>query len=301
MFEAFDLLFLYTETPLHAGSGRGMGAVDLPIQREVFTQYPMVQANGVRGPMRAIASATNLGDLDAIFGPDTENADKHAGALSVGDARLLLFPVRSLAGVFAWATSRDLLARLLRDLALTGDGLPFSLPPEPQYTTAWVTESCTVTVEMNEGDRLVLEEFPFEVGYDHAEYIQAIAEFLRDHALPQTEEYAFWRESLPKRLCILPEKSLRDFTLYSTEVQTHIKLALATKTVEGGMLWTQEALPTDSLLYSPLMATASRRSGTSLTGEAVLSAIRGLTNGRMQIGGDETTGQGRVALKFYGA
>ena len=32
MFQAKKILFLYVETPLHAGTGRGLGAVDLPIQ-----------------------------------------------------------------------------------------------------------------------------------------------------------------------------------------------------------------------------------------------------------------------------
>mgnify|MGYP000669322062 CR=1 FL=1 len=38
MFQATNLLFIYVETPLHAGSGRGLGSVDLPIQRERITQ-----------------------------------------------------------------------------------------------------------------------------------------------------------------------------------------------------------------------------------------------------------------------
>ena len=35
--------------------------------------------------------------------------------LRMGDARLLLFPVRSLRGVFAWVTSLDALERFARD------------------------------------------------------------------------------------------------------------------------------------------------------------------------------------------
>ncbi len=35
-------LYLYTETPLHAGVGSGLSSIDLPIQRERTTQYPMI-------------------------------------------------------------------------------------------------------------------------------------------------------------------------------------------------------------------------------------------------------------------
>jgi CRISPR-associated protein Cmr4 len=36
------MLYLYVETPLHAGTGSGLSSVDLPIQRERTTQYPMI-------------------------------------------------------------------------------------------------------------------------------------------------------------------------------------------------------------------------------------------------------------------
>jgi len=53
MFEAKSMLYLYVETPLHTGSGRGLGTVDLPIQRERVTGYPMVQASSIKGCLRA--------------------------------------------------------------------------------------------------------------------------------------------------------------------------------------------------------------------------------------------------------
>src|SRR5581483_2990503 len=100
MFEATALLFIYVETPLHAGTARGLGAVDLPIQRERTTGYPIVQASSLKGRLRAEARRWGMmeAEWEAIFGPETERASDHAGALAVGDARLLLFPVRSLAG-----------------------------------------------------------------------------------------------------------------------------------------------------------------------------------------------------------
>ena len=111
MFQATKMLFLYVETPLHAGTGRGLGTVDLPIQRERTTGYPMVYATGVKGSLRAVArqkgtpGALTDNELFAVFGPETTGADAYAGALSTGDARILLFPVRSLSGVFAWVTA----------------------------------------------------------------------------------------------------------------------------------------------------------------------------------------------------
>ncbi len=298
MFEASGLLFIYVETPLHAGTGRGLGAVDLPIQRERTTGYPIVQASSLKGRLRAEAQRRTLPDLTAIFGPEVGNASEHAGALAAGDARLLLFPVRSLAGVFAWTTSVEALARFQRGAALAQQALGWSLPTAPADDAALVSGDDLVA-----GDQVVLEEFSFRPDRGQAPQLQAIGQWLAAHALPAApaqggDPYAYWREALPRKLCVLPEDAFRDFALYATEVQTHVRLDRDTKTVEQGGLWTTESLPADSLLYAPLLATRSRRNGTDLDAATILQRVAGMGAERTQLGGDETTGQGIVALRF---
>jgi CRISPR-associated protein Cmr4 len=304
VFEASALLFLYVETPLHAGTGRGFGVVDLPIQRERTTDYPMVQASSIKGRLRAETEPLlQAAEHTAIFGPKTENASDHAGALSVGDARLLLFPVRSLAGVFAWTTSVHLLARLRRDADLAGLKVGWQVPQDgPGDDAAWVNGS-----ELIAGESVVLEEFSFTPNREQAQTVQQIGAWLARNALPpqpsdgSPDTYSYWREALPKRLCILPENAFRDFARYGTEVQTHVKLAADTKTVQTGALWTSESLPVDTLLYAPLLATKSRvgnGNDPGLSAADILDKLTALNLGRMQLGGDETTGQGIVTARF---
>lgn len=299
MFEATALLFIYVETPLHPGSARGLGAVDLPIQRERTTGYPIVQSSSLKGRLRAEAQPPRLAqeEFEAIFGPETERAGDHAGALSTGDARLLLFPVRSLAGVFAWTTSLDLLARFRRLAVLTGQDPSWPLPPEPDSAEAWVNGRTLVA-----GDSIVLEEFSFAPRQDQAAVVKQIGEWLASNALPTAgknqDVYAYWRQALPDKLCVLPQNAFRDFVLYGTEVQTHIRLDRDTKTVETGRLWTVESLPVDTVLYTPLMASRSRKPGLDLTAGQVIERVAGLGVERTQLGGDETTGQGMVALRL---
>jgi len=310
MFQAKRMLFIYVETPLHVGGGRSLGAVDLPIQRERITGYPMVQASSLKGKLRALADPQGQDDgrvsrdeFLAIFGPEAgPGASEYAGALSVGDARLLLFPVRSLAGVFAWTTSRNALARFWREAETTGLKLGWELPPEPGKNQAWVSEGTVLQA----GDSVVLEEFSFAPQPEPL--VNTIGQWLAQQALPETKEYEYWRDALPQRLCILPEDAFRDFTLYATEVETHVKLDPSTKTVATGALWTSESLPADSLLYAPLLATRSRagKKGAGdrweptvkLDGEEILKKIEELSLTRAQLGGDETTGQGMVALRL---
>ncbi len=293
MFTAKSMLFIYVETPLHAGTGRGLGAVDLPIQRERTTGYPIVQASSLKGVLRAETKGRlpNNDEWLAIFGPETANASDYAGALSTGDARILLFPVRSLAGVFAWVTSCDALARFLREAEMVGLKPGWPLPPAPGKDIALVNGTA-----LQAGDSVVLEEFSFTPDTSQADAVKAIGEWLAKNSLPQTG-YDYWKAALPAKLCILHEDAFRDFVLYGTEVQTHIKLDPDRKTVQSGALWTTESLPVDSLLYAPMMATPAR-GGASLSGQEVLQKVTGPGLTRAQLGGDETTGQGMVALRF---
>lgn len=305
-----SMMFLYVETPLHAGTGRALGTVDLPIQRERATGYPMIQASGIKGRLRAHYENTmNDDDFFAVFGPKTENAADYAGALSFGDARLLLFPVRSLAGVFAWTTSVDALSRFVREAALTGIKFDINLPKDnknnlnsPQNDKAWVSGERT-KISVNGKEKIVLEEFAFEV--ENIDISKIAVELTK--ALPDGKEYDYWRQTLSESLCILPEDAFRDFTLYATEVQTHIKLNPDKKTVETGALWTAESLPIDTVLYVPLIAQKSRYDKKELSSDQVLKKItspddkekhKSIT--RINFGGDETTGQGYVAVKFLG-
>src|SRR4051794_16286752 len=129
------LLGLHAQTSLHPGAGTALGVVDLPIQRERHTQWPTIPGSALKGVLRDACREKNKvnhdGDrkradsdefLVAAFGPPTDSAGESAGALSITDARLLAFPVRSLKGVFAWVTCSAVLERLRRDLALADNG-----------------------------------------------------------------------------------------------------------------------------------------------------------------------------------
>ena len=102
MTQVTALLGLLAETSIHAGAGQSVGAIDLPIMREAHSDWPCIHGSAVKGALRARAEDRALDNVHLIFGPDTNNASDHAGALTVGDARLVLLPVRSLTGHFQW-------------------------------------------------------------------------------------------------------------------------------------------------------------------------------------------------------
>ena len=301
MFKESRILFLYAVTPVHAGSGRAAsGATDLPIQRERVTQYPLVQASGLKGALRAdFRNRNKISDNDElvkeIFGEAGGEENNYAGAVSVGDARLLLLAVRALKGVFAYTTSAHALSLLRRTAELTAQPLDFPpIPAANDENTALVASGSDLLLQ----DKVVLEDFSFNA--QQSPEAEKIAQWLATNALPQGEHFQYWRDTLPKRLCILPENAFRDFCLYATEVQTHVRIEPDKKTVAKGALWTAEYLPADSLLYAPLFFTDARSKKNGRPVEAVIEEFTELDGAHLQVGGDETTGQGWMAASIYG-
>ncbi len=78
------IVLLHALTPLHAGIGQGVGAIDLPIARDVATNRPLVPGSSVKGVLRD--AHLSLGDEQLtykIFGPPTESSSEYAGALQI--------------------------------------------------------------------------------------------------------------------------------------------------------------------------------------------------------------------------
>jgi CRISPR-associated protein Cmr4 len=307
-------LFLYTETSLHAGVGSTVSAIDLPIQRERTTHFPIVQGSGIKGALRNHTPKVQGKDKDgkeiwkdneetqAVFGDIyeeevEENGDKKkrrvsfAGAISVGDARIVLFPVRSLNGVFAYTTCAAVLARVARDV-----------PNFPMFDQSVQGENALVTSKsaLVASGKAVLEEFSFTCTANAR--VDEIAKWLAQNAFPTAPAYEYWRKKVQDSLIVLSDESFRDFVQNSTEIVTRVRLEREKKTVAQGALWTQEALPSDCLLLSAILA-RSTRNGSNGTAEQVAAWLRDPNNVplRIQLGGDETTGSGIVALRWAGA
>jgi len=280
------LMFVHALTSIHPGSGTALGVVDLPVQRERHTNWPTIAGTSFKGVLRADAK----GYMDketwlAVFGPETDNAGDHAGAISFTDARLLAFPVRSLKGVFAWATCPAALGRLRRDLSLAAlDLLPET--PVADRNAAIVTKNSP----LRQGDGLVLEEFAFDAkdGADPA------AEWIVAHGLTD-EDTKHW---LKDRLAIIDDDAFGHFAQHATEVTARIALDYETKTVKKGALFYEEFLPAETLLYSLVLAQRSRSKGKNMTAPEVLNTLPGLGLRTVQIGAGETIGKGLSAICF---
>jgi len=297
MFKEAEVMFIYTESSLHCGSGTSLGVIDLPIQREKYTDYPVCQASGVKGVVREWFENKHGKDNDKIiktFGPDFSNrgsdSEAFAGAATFTDARLLLFPVRSLNGVFAYTTSRFALSRLKRDLKMAGKPVQWNIPDDASDKIVGYKD-CKIKDSNN---KVVLEEYTFDFHEDTN--VKAIAEWIANNAIPQGDEYKFWRDKVKTDLLILPENAFRDFVKLSTEVQARIQIDNKTKTVKSGALFYEEALQSDSLLYSVVMAHDAANA--TLKAEEIMKLLNEIDGKHLQFGGDATIGKGIVNVNF---
>ncbi|MFA0745382.1 MAG: hypothetical protein LASZOEIN_002193 [Candidatus Fervidibacter sp.] len=319
MFEKAAMLFLYCETPVHAGTGTSLSIVDLPIQRERITGLPIVQASSLKGVLRAetLSILKRKGEQNAeekvkvLFGPEPKpgQASDHAGCVSPHDARLLLFPIRSLVGVFAWATCPFVLERFKREMIAAGFQIGWQVPNPANSQQALVAHDDTIVAD----GKVVLEEFAFKA--QPSEETKSIAEWLAKNAFPQSPEYKPFRDWLPKRFVILPDDAFRDFTQLATEIQTRVQLKKETKTVGEGP-WFEEHLPSETLLYAPIFVSKPLAPKDTVPDEfkennepsaaKVLEFLKDLTTpntdkpylDRLQIGGDETVGRGIVKVRL---
>jgi len=329
MFKKSKLFFIIAETPLHPGSGGEVtGLVDLPIQRERHTNFPKIEASGLKGCIKEAFKDLNpeitingqkikpkdeiiyrednkekkTDYLSLVFGPeDTEEA--HAGALAFTDARILLFPVKSLKGVFAWITCPMVLERFKEDLKLTGEKFDYLLPEEIKEGNCWISDGSTIFID----DQIILEEYTFKA--EKKNEVKEIAKFFAQKIFPQQENdtYKFWREKLEKDLVILSDDDFEQFVTSSTEVITRTKIDDITGTVQSGALWTEEYLPQDTILYSIAMASAVRVEKDEAKGvfkaensdkeaEKVLQFFEGIPK-VIQVGGNQTIGKGIVRIQ----
>ena len=276
------IMFVHTLSPLHAGTGQGIGVIDLPIAREKATAIPFLPGSSLKGVFRDACSEKDL--CTRIFGPDTMNAETHAGAVHFTDARLLLLPVRSLRGVFAWITSPFLLRRLLRDAKdIKNVSINAQAVSPADDETCLVSGGGSALVLTNNGSQqVIIEDLPLNA--ISSPEVSAWAMWLGTALFPQDDD---WQQLLNERLCVVTDDVLSFLLETATEVTARIRIQENQKTVERGALWYEEALPTETVLTG-LVVAASDQAGV----DEVFQTIKSLTGKVLQFGGNATIGRG---------
>jgi CRISPR-associated protein Cmr4 len=292
------LCVLHAISPVHAGAGSALGAVDLPIQRERHTGWPNIQASGVKGAFRdhcervwmaqgvhTLVDTQNRKQAEKlanrIFGM-SESTESKAGAIAFSDAKLLAFPVRSNMAPFVWVVCPAILKRLSRDLELVGisaKGLDSVCVSNDQYRL--------VKGEINKNDSLILEDICLTANNDDWNKIELEKTFNR--LAPEIE-----------RLVVIPDAHFSFLMETATEIQAQIKIKPETGTTQDGSLRYQELLPAESVLYTIVFFTEERTKddANKLQLDILANHVKEAASTYMQMGGDMTLGRGIFRINW---
>lgn len=269
-------------SPLHAGIGSAEEVIDLPIARMKATGIPFVPGSSIKGVLRDLRrSRSNGNSTEAVFGPSADpaalaGAAAHAGALVVGDARLLLLPVRSFLGTFAWVTSPLLLFLANRDF---NSVLPV---PKPNGRGALIGESNACL----RGDCIYLEDLDLPAKADVG--VDSWAAVLAPRVSPGEDIFT-------KRLVVVDDDTMTFLCETATQVDSRVRLDEETRTVARGALWLEESLPPETVLLGLLGADRSRKNGVNMGPEEILRFALPAEE-VIQLGGHATTGRGRCRI-----
>lgn len=270
-----DIIGLLSETSMHPGTESSTGIVDLPISRESYTGYPTIAGSSMKGAFRDnfeyLIEDKNERIADEVFGKQNR-----AGDISFSDARILLLPIRSLTGHYKWVTCPYILDRFSRDLKIGGHRInDFEIPNIDEGEALGICDN----------DDLFLEEIVFKVKEDR--------DLLNEISSKVTP--LLYHESLKSRLIdqlvIVNDSEFSYFSNYCLEVRARNKLDSTTKTSDN--LWYEECIPPDTLFYTLLLCRAGK--------EGSLKKLKKTFSNRpyMQIGGNETIGQGWSVLSWW--
>jgi CRISPR-associated protein Cmr4 len=240
------------------------------------TGIPVVPGSSIKGVLRDACRQVDHERTEAVFGPSDDPA-AHAGALIVGDARLLALPVRSFRGTFAWVSSPLLLRLAKRDMAASELPVPHMTGRSAQVASEKV---CVYQ------KRLYLEDIdlPAESSADVKTWAQRLA------TIAALEDDLFTH-----RFVVVDDDTMTFFWETATQVDARVRLDDATRTVAQGALWLEESLPPETLLIGLLAADRSRRPEMEMTPDAVLDFALP-KEAILQFGGKATIGRGRCRI-----
>jgi len=335
MYKGSFLLSFYAETPVHMGAGGSVSYVDLPVQRERHTSFPVLWGSGIKGVLRNFACRKlSKEKVDTIFGPNKEKEkhskeeeekhleEEYSSCISITDAKILLYPVRSVRGVFAWITCPFVLKRFLEDLkAIKNNNLNFDKKPQNTQNQNDLVrnleellknlnelEDNQIIIDNNKSklvienqkienkNQVALEEFVFDVINKNQEILESFISKLKQ-ILPDNN---LSKDDLEKHLAIVSDNVFKDFVNYAVEIRTRIRIDQAKGTVEKGALFTEELIPSESIFYSLVFISEPKKNNINF--EEVKELITQdlfKEDPLIQFGGDETTGKGFFRVKLY--
>ncbi len=279
---------------MHVGAGRGASIhVELPVQRDEFG-FPTIWASSLKGALRANFDRGSKCDKNTIFGPEPASPEvsEYSSAASFTDARLILIPGRLLKGVWAYITSPHMLEQFRTLLEVRGERVDV---PSVGGNEALVSKPELLLTGSDGRRYIVVNEARLEAREDKS-VIESLSKVLPDKIANMVKD---------RGIIVVSDTVARDIVNRSMVIQHRVRLDPSTKTVVRGALWSEEYMPSNTVMASLVVCREPRRRRSE--GEACANAmdvcsdlVSYFTNTRstIYVGGKETIGKGLVELYF---
>jgi CRISPR-associated protein Cmr4 len=243
-FEVHPIFYLAVE-PIHVGAGGyRLGRVDMTIAREPGTNLPKIPGTSLAGAARSYAAMLYgkpwaAGQHTKVplalkkncpimytFGTTSDNGDSgQAGAVSFGDARILLFPVYSRLGPL-WVTTRE----LLESVGVKG------IPAVP-------TEGILTTIQKDQGPAPAGQGpgLPLNLGFlAFQEVSWALEVDVANLSLPA---------EIAGRIVVVASQHFGHIVNSNLEVRTSVSIDPERGAAADGALFTYEAIPRGTVVF----------------------------------------------------
>jgi CRISPR-associated protein Cmr4 len=286
------LMWITTESGVHAGADESIGTIDEPIQRRVTTGAPVIHGQSLKGAERrvyraALASSAPglaLPPTETVFGDDpptsASSGPPSPGSLSVGEAVTVGFPVPAFRRRFRWVTCPSAIAEVMRYMDMAGiDTAAAKLSrfgPLDEEKAGVCSGGGWPT-----GGRVDLGDFTLSVDPALTSAVAAWAAFLAAR-LPTSHQYFSTR--LADDLVVVADEVFVDLTVEFTELSARVQLRTDVKEVAQGPFYS-EYLPPATLLVTWHRARSAAD---------VASLARVFDGALWNIGADESIGKGLV-------
>lgn len=305
-----SLVFMLPITPLHVGSGKEAGAVDLPVQRDPLG-YPVVWGSSVKGALRGFMSLGGYGKVvEELFGPERGSPELEIGKMFVSDFRLLAISGGCGLGGCLY-TSRYLLLNFREVLQLLK---MFSGREEGKYEE--YLGKIDEVLECISGKEIVLStdsEGILSLGggiyvsneggglpYKTCDHLRV---FFRDVlAEVYEDEIAEW---FSRRVVSLPDDLAVEVIGRRLVMKiTRVALDYESKRVRSGALWSEEAVPEHSLFAGMFMFRKRSKGNNENERKSPYEMFKEAVCGKdgcsfyVVVGGHETVGRGLVKFKL---
>lgn len=285
MFKNKEIIYLKALTPVHAGAGQTLENVDMPIQRERHSNIPKIEASTLKGAIKhslynkfkdenGILLDNDKNNLYTIFGPE-ESGEEYASSIGFTDAKLLFFSIKSATNIFKLITCPYIISRWMEDLSFQD----VIYENEKFRDEIKIDEGMCLTV--SDEKNVVLEDYIFKK-YDKKKCEDIISIFKDVPSLDVN------------RIVILNDSDFIDLVTMYTEIITRNQINVKTGTAEDTGLFTEEYLPTETILYFIVLASPSFNEKNILKSEEVLEYFYENVDKVFQVGGNATIGKGFV-------